>query len=64
MKRLFAMLALLAGGLANEAVHPLVCTLTTATRRETRETDDDPASGGNGGNGGRHGARRPSQRGV
>lgn len=54
MKRLFAMLALLAGGLANETVHPLVCTLTTATRRERFEPDD----------GRRHGARRPAQRGV
>ncbi|WP_027819136.1 hypothetical protein [Paraburkholderia bannensis] len=62
MKRLFAMLALLAGGLANEAVHPLVCTLTTATRRENLEPDDDPAANPNDRR--RHGARRPAQRGV
>ncbi|POR47444.1 hypothetical protein B0G62_11835 [Paraburkholderia eburnea] len=58
MKRLFAMLALLAGGLANETVHPLVCTLTTAERRERFEPDDEPDDGR------RHGARRPAQRGV
>jgi len=34
MKRLFAVLALLAGGLANEAAHPLSCSLATLTRRE------------------------------
>ncbi|WP_043288355.1 hypothetical protein [Paraburkholderia oxyphila] len=34
MRRLFAVLALLAGGLATEAVHPLSCTLATLTRRE------------------------------
>jgi hypothetical protein len=54
MKRLFAMLALLAGGLANEAVHPLVCTLTTATRRENLEPNDRR----------RRLTRRPAQRGV
>ncbi|WP_213308527.1 hypothetical protein [Paraburkholderia sacchari] len=33
MKRLVALLALLAGGLANEAVHPLTCSLATSTPR-------------------------------
>jgi hypothetical protein len=54
MRRLFAMLALLAGGLANEAVHPLVCTLTAATRRENLDPNHRR----------RHGARGPAQRGV
>lgn len=40
MKRLFAVLALLAGGLANEAVHPLSCSLTTLTRREKIALND------------------------
>ncbi|HKT95055.1 MAG TPA: hypothetical protein VJS30_00790 [Paraburkholderia sp.] len=34
MKRLFAVLALLAGGLATEAVHPLSCPLAMPARRE------------------------------
>ncbi|MDR3098777.1 MAG: hypothetical protein LBV73_17105 [Paraburkholderia sp.] len=34
MKRLFAVLALVAGGLATEAVYPLGCTLAMLTRRE------------------------------
>lgn len=34
MKRLAAMLALLAGGLATEAMHPLTCSLATFTRSE------------------------------
>lgn len=34
MKRLFAVIALLAGGLSTEAVHPLTCSLATLTRRE------------------------------
>ncbi|NLP63291.1 hypothetical protein [Paraburkholderia sacchari] len=34
MKRLVAVLALLAGGLANEAVRPLTCSLATSTPRE------------------------------
>jgi hypothetical protein len=63
MKRLFAMLALLAGGLANEAVHPLVCTLAPATRRETLEPDDDPAANPNERRR-RRLTRRPAQRGV
>ncbi|MBB3258332.1 hypothetical protein F4827_003200 [Paraburkholderia bannensis] len=62
MKRLFAMLALLAGGLANEAVHPLVCTLAPATRRENLEADDDPSANPNERR--RRLARRASQCGV
>ncbi|MBN3857135.1 MULTISPECIES: hypothetical protein [unclassified Paraburkholderia] len=62
MRRLFAMLALLAGGLANEAVHPLVCTLTTATRRENNEASNDPENDSDDDR--RHGARRLAQRGV
>ncbi|CAB3785999.1 hypothetical protein LMG28688_02176 [Paraburkholderia caffeinitolerans] len=33
MKRIFAVLALLAGGLATEAMHPLSCSLATLTHR-------------------------------
>ena len=56
MKRLLALLALLAGGLANEVAHPLSCLLTTATRRERIEPN---------GNRRRDRAQRPfSQRGV
>jgi hypothetical protein len=62
MRRLFAMLALLAGGLANEAVHPLVCTLTTATRREKNEPGNEPENDSDDDR--RHGARRLAQRGV
>lgn len=32
MKRLFAIVALLAGGLAAEIAHPVQCTLITASR--------------------------------
>ncbi|MFX1677112.1 hypothetical protein PWR63_33600 [Paraburkholderia sp. A2WS-5] len=49
MKRLLAVLALLAGGLATEAVHPLSCSLATLTRREKVT---------------RHGRRKPAPRSV
>jgi hypothetical protein len=45
MKRLLAVLALLAGGLANEVAHPLSCLLTTATRRERIEPNGKRRAG-------------------
>ncbi|CAG9192841.1 conserved hypothetical protein [Paraburkholderia tropica] len=59
MKRLLALFALLAGGLATEVAHPLSCTLMSPARREKRE-------GRSGGiaHPDRRGARRQTQPGV
>ncbi|MDE1140037.1 MULTISPECIES: hypothetical protein [Paraburkholderia] len=56
MKRLLALFALLAGGLATEVAHPLSCTLMSSTRREKREGSNAAAI--------RRSVRRQTQPGV
>jgi len=38
MKRLFAILALLAGGICAEIAHPLHCTLITSSRPQNKKS--------------------------